>query len=661
MKRNYILTLILVCFITLLSKAQFFDIHNFDTIYGRTPYGSLTPSGNVLYGMTNFGGVKDTGCIFKINNNGSGYKDLFDFNVINGANPIGELTLSANKLYGMASSGGTQGHGVIFSIDTNGYNFKKLIDFNDTNGAYPVRSLTLSGSTLYGMTYDGGNGNGVIFSIDTNGNNYKKLHDFNDTAGAAPNGTLIIHGNVLYGVAEYGGSKGYGVVFSINTNGTGYKDLHDFTGSKGMYPWGTLAQSGNKLFGVTQPGSSSNDGSLFVIDTNGNGFKDLYDFTNSSSYPAASVILSGRTLYGMTEYGGPTGDGIIYSIDTNGSGYKNLLDFNGTNGRTPTGPLVFVGNVLYGMASIGGANNDGVIFGFIPQVPSICMVSVDTASTHNVIVWNTSGLKDIDSLKIYYLNSSSVWQLIKEVPFLGPNYLVDSTPVNNPNSNTVRYCLTSVDSNGLEESILASPWQNTMHINQSPAGTFTWSSTGYLKEGVSFPVLTYYLFRDSISNGNWKAIDSISGTQYTMSDNQYQAHPSNYPLARWYVGAKLSDSVNTGCTVPLLRPQNTNSLLARSNTRLNVNTSINQIDNTDGSISIYPNPAKQTLNIQFSNSETAKIKFIDVTGRLLLETDNLETSPDKTLQFNTSGLPAGIYFVQVLTNTSSRVMKFIKQ
>ncbi|MGP8217623.1 MAG: T9SS type A sorting domain-containing protein [Bacteroidia bacterium] len=293
----------------------------------------------------------------------------------------------------------------------------------------------------------------------------------------------------------------------------------------------------------------------------------------------------------------------------------------------------------------------------------ICLVSVDTSSTHNIIVWNNTGLTRIDSFKIYYLNSSLAWQLIKAVPFSSPDYFVDSTPINNPNANTVRYCLTAVDSCGNEEAVTSSPWQNTMHINQAPAGTFTWAGTGYLKQGITTPVVTYYLFRDSISNGNWVAIDSTNGTQNTMSDAAYQINPSNYPLARWYVGAKLSDSVNTGCTVPLLRPTHAVNYSSSRSNAIYHNTITSALTQalTSNSISLYPNPAGQNLNIKFNNKEpeSARISIMDITGREVYNSQLTIDNGQRTI--NVSALSTGIYFVKVTTNTSSQVVKFIKE
>ncbi|MGP8214724.1 MAG: T9SS type A sorting domain-containing protein [Bacteroidia bacterium] len=292
----------------------------------------------------------------------------------------------------------------------------------------------------------------------------------------------------------------------------------------------------------------------------------------------------------------------------------------------------------------------------------ICVVSVDTGSVHNVIVWDKAGLNHVDSLKIYYLNSASVWQLIKELPFSAPNYFVDTLSINNPNANTVRYDLTAVDSCGNEEPMSESPWQNTMYINQSPPGTFIWSGTGYLKQGVALPVITYYLYRDSISNGNWVAIDSISGTQNKMSDAAYLANPGNYTLSRWRVEAKLSDSVNSGgCTLPNLRPQAINNTGTRSNTAHFVTfTAAPVLTSKSGSITVYPNPSSNgVFTVQWSEvSGQSSAEVYNVLGEKVYSQLTIHNSQ---FTINLENQPSGVYFVKVTSNTSTQTVKLIIQ
>ena len=247
------------------------DLFDFNITDGLNPFGSLTIYKNKLYGMTYYGGINDSGCIFSIDTNGNEYKDLWDFGGRpNGSFPYGSLTLSGNKLFGMTSAGGVNDSGCIFSIDTNGNAYKDLFDFNGLNGDSPgFDSLILFKNMLYGMTPNGGKyGYGLVFSIDTGGNNFKDIFDFNGTNGGNPYGALTLSGKVLYGMTYYGGTNDSGEIFAIDTDGSRFKVMYDFDNMSGYYSSGSLTISGNTLYGMTREGGVNKYyGVIFKIDT----------------------------------------------------------------------------------------------------------------------------------------------------------------------------------------------------------------------------------------------------------------------------------------------------------------------------------------------------------------------------------------------------------
>jgi len=151
------------------------DLFDFNSVNGENPEGNVTVSGNKLYGMTTGGGEGySMGVIFSMDTDGSDFKEMHQFNDTYGGNPEGSLTLSGNLLYGTTNIGGLYGYqyggsgnGIIFSIDTNGTGYTDIFDFNTTYGANPQSNLTLAGGTLYGMAPNGGANNaGLVFSDD---------------------------------------------------------------------------------------------------------------------------------------------------------------------------------------------------------------------------------------------------------------------------------------------------------------------------------------------------------------------------------------------------------------------------------------------------------------------------------------------------------------
>ena len=237
-------------------------------VNGRNPYSSLIFDGTFLYGMTNGGGTNTLGTIFKIKPDGTGYTKLIDFSgVLNGRHPYGSLISDGTFLYGMTSSGGTSDSGTVFKILPNGTGYLKLMDFaGSSSGKWPYGSLFYDGTFLYGMTQGGGtSGMGTMFKIKPDGTRYVKMIDFAGASnGKLPCGSLIYDGTFLYGMTKGGGTSDQGTVFKIIPDGTGYIKLMDFSGGvNGSDPFGSLIFDGTFLYGVTEFGGANNMGSIF--------------------------------------------------------------------------------------------------------------------------------------------------------------------------------------------------------------------------------------------------------------------------------------------------------------------------------------------------------------------------------------------------------------
>ncbi|MBI2269835.1 MAG: hypothetical protein HYU69_05690 [Bacteroidetes bacterium] len=437
---------IFTLFICLTSNAQFSKLLDFSgTTDGSSPnsVGPLTLSGNVLYGMARLGGANNLGCIFSINDDGTGYTKLLDFSgAANGSTPSGSLILSGSVLYGMAS-GGASNRGCIFKINTDGTGYSRLYDFSGTpDGDNPTGSLTLSGSVLYGMTQQGGaaSNNGCIFKINTDGSGYSRLLDFSGVAnGAWPYSTLALSGSTLYGMTYFGGINNLGVIFKINTDGTGYTKLLDFSGvANGKNPYGSLTISGNVLYGMTATGGANNIGCIFSINTDGTGYAKLLDFSGApnASQSYGSLVFFGNMLYGMASIGGANNMGCIFKINTDGTGYSNLFDFSGVaTGNFPTGELIRSGSCSYGMTFQGGTNNLGVIFKYCDASLPIELISFSAEYNKGEVYtqWVTATETNNNYFTIERSTDGRIWKIAGIVAGAGNssairNYAFVDTP-----------------------------------------------------------------------------------------------------------------------------------------------------------------------------------------------------------------------------------------
>ena len=358
------------------ARAAIDILHSFtgSTSDGNHPFTSLTVSGSTLYGTTDEGGTANGGAAFSMNADGSGFNVLHSFENApgNGGVPRSSLTLDGTTLYGTTIFSGGGNSGAVYRMNTDGSGFSLLHTFA---GSQVYSPLTLSGATLYGMTRGSGSFNvGTVFSLNTDGSGFTPLHTFSNSTdnGRRPDGGLTLSGSTLYGMTEVGGVGNGGTIFSMNTDGSGFGLLHSFTGGAGdgLFAPGSLTLAGSKLYGMTTNGGSSDSGTLFSINTDGTGFSLLHSFTggaNDGADSEGSLTLLGSKLYGMTGAGGSSNNGTLFSINTDGTGFDLLESFGGApaDGADPVwGALTPSddGSTLYGMTLLGGTADRGVVF-----------------------------------------------------------------------------------------------------------------------------------------------------------------------------------------------------------------------------------------------------------------------------------------------------------
>lgn len=81
-------------------------------------------------------------------------------------------------------------------------------------------------------------------------------------------------------------------------------------------------------------------------------------------------------------------------------------------------------------------------------------------------------------------------------------------------------------------------------------------------------------------------------------------------------------------------------------------------------LKIYPNPVHGEANIQFSIAKSAQvsIKLYDVNGKdMKTIISSTLTAGDHSLQFNTNGLPAGVYYLKLVTPDKTENIKLVVQ
>jgi uncharacterized repeat protein (TIGR03803 family) len=238
--------------------------------------GLLADGAGFLYGTTNYGGASDRGTIFKVKVDGTDFALLYTFTggAVDGRTPWGGLVSDGTGgLYGTLYHGGLTDSGRIYTIKTDGTGFAVLHSFagGATDGRLPLGRLVIDGTDLYGTTVNGGDSDeGTVFTLKTDGSGFGLLHSFAGgvSDGRGPSLTLLADGvGNLYGMTGTGGTSDLGTVYTLKSDGTGFTLLHSFAGppSDGSYPRAALVRRGRTLYGTTTSGGVHDGGTVFAL------------------------------------------------------------------------------------------------------------------------------------------------------------------------------------------------------------------------------------------------------------------------------------------------------------------------------------------------------------------------------------------------------------
>jgi uncharacterized repeat protein (TIGR03803 family) len=359
---------------------------------GSPTYPGLTVGTNgLIYGVTDFGGTADSGTIYSIRPDGSGYHTIFSFTASTAIRPRGQLVIADD-----GSFIGTTLSGSIFRIDHDGANYR-VLNYSLTNGpgsggAYQAGVIKGSDGWLYGTTENGGTINpapefndpwgdmGTIFRIRQDGGSYQLLHQFQGALfgdGAFPHGTLLqASDGLLYGMTVKGGSylvqppfdpSSLGTIFRINPDGSDYRVLHRFADvpDGGGGPYHELIEgSDGSLFGAASRG-------VFKIQRDGSGYTIVDTNETTGGLPIPGVIrASDGRLYR------PIFSEVI-GINEDGSGRQILGRFQDVpNEQIPRAPLLASGGRLFGTTEVGGTGSNGTIFVLSQDATSLKVITM---------------------------------------------------------------------------------------------------------------------------------------------------------------------------------------------------------------------------------------------------------------------------------------------
>ncbi len=271
-----------------------------------------------------------------------------------------------------------------------------------------------------------------------------------------------------------------------------------------------------------------------------------------------------------------------------------------------------------------------------PPAQTICYVTVDTASTHNIVIWEKLDKYATDSFIVYRETSTNVYTEIAAFPRDSLSEYHDYGA--NPNVTAYRYKIATLDTCGNYGAL--SPYHNTIHVQYLGFGNLNWNVYAIEYDTVT-PVSSFDVYWDTLANGNWQVMLNVSGNQYTATDINYSMHPNaRYRIvANWSFSCTPSRGANNEVlsNVISIKPGGINTLAPRQ------------------SVSVYPNPAINELMISCGTAQVEQVSILSADGKLI--SANMHPVHNR---LDISQLEPGIYIAEIKVNNEIQRIKWVK-
>ncbi|MBK6966529.1 MAG: T9SS type A sorting domain-containing protein [Bacteroidales bacterium] len=277
-----------------------------------------------------------------------------------------------------------------------------------------------------------------------------------------------------------------------------------------------------------------------------------------------------------------------------------------------------------------------------PETP-VCMVTVDSLTNQNVIIWEKPVSDLIADFLIYKeTDEANVYEVIDTVSYEETPMVTDFG--SNPAIRPYRYKIGFMDSDN--RVFPAGDFHQTIHltINQGVNGNWNLIWTPY----TGFDYNSYKIMRKS-GEGAFEQIATVSA-----SFNSYTDFDAPSGDIAYMVKIVNPDGCNTGLRNAVYTDVYSNQASASL-------VSVGGIGKTD--FSIYPVPANDRINIQFGNNAKGNISLsiTDVAGRIIYSAGYSDVSQGQVYTINSTAFAEGLYLLHAISSGDRITRKFIIQ
>jgi hypothetical protein len=271
----------------------------------------------------------------------------------------------------------------------------------------------------------------------------------------------------------------------------------------------------------------------------------------------------------------------------------------------------------------------------------ICIVSVDSTSNQNVIIWEKPATDQIRDYIVYKeTNQMDIFEPIGTVAYDSLPFFIDVN--SNPTVKSYRYKLGFDDSAGYVYPM--GDVHQTIHLTISMgignSWNLNWSSY------IGFDFASYNIYRST--NGTaYELIETISSSFFSFTDIEAPAG-----IVFYYIEAVKEN----GCNLST-REYTVSSAISNI-----VTNNVVSIDNPEARLisNVYPNPSNQWLNIVTgAESGILEITLHDIAGRTIIKENYGKVSGNYQATLNVTGVEDGIYFLKVTLGKAHQTQKVV--
>ncbi len=360
-------------------------------------------------------------------------------------------------------------------------------------------------------------------------------------------------------------------------------------------------------------------GSYTLTVTDNNGCENVSSFNISDN---ESITISIDSIV-------PTGCGNNGAIYVTINGASGTQTYSWSNGVTSEDLVGCEAGVYTLTVEDGGCSviKDIEIPSIMPNVQEICIVTVDSLTGNNLVVWEKEPTDNISHYNIYRETSwPGNYQLVDSVFYNDMSEFYD--PTADPRVRSWRYKISAVDVCGNESSL--SPEHKTIHltINHGLNGSYNLIWDDY--EGFSYS--TFYIYRYMYSTG-WVMIDSLPNTLHSYTDTPPFGYGLNYVVR---INAPNA-CIPTGTSKAQGGPY------SQSTSNIEDDLITHQANNNVSKIKVYPNPNNGLFTLELPNDKETTILAYDIMGKLVYKT----ICQTKKQQIDIQNLDKGVYVFEV--------------